>query len=159
MTHRAVLGAPARCHPTGISRRLLAVLAASLPFGATTEAAAVPGRIRVAYHLSDIEKVGFVLTNIRNHLAGTAEDGPADILLVVHGPALAAFASASADPATVEALASLREGGLRAEACAHTLEALAIDASGLLPGFAVAVRGGVVRLAELQTAGYAYLRP
>jgi hypothetical protein len=29
----------------------------------------------------------------------------------------------------------------------------------LLPGFAVADKGGVVRLAQLQAEGYAYLRP
>ena len=29
----------------------------------------------------------------------------------------------------------------------------------LLPGFTVAERGGVVRLAELQSQGYVYLRP
>jgi hypothetical protein len=28
-----------------------------------------------------------------------------------------------------------------------------------LPGFIVAEKGGVVRLAELQSQGYAYLRP
>jgi intracellular sulfur oxidation DsrE/DsrF family protein len=29
----------------------------------------------------------------------------------------------------------------------------------LLPGFAVAEHGGVVRIAELQAQGYVYLRP
>jgi uncharacterized protein len=29
----------------------------------------------------------------------------------------------------------------------------------LLPGFAVAEKGGVVKLAEFQAQGYAYLRP
>jgi intracellular sulfur oxidation DsrE/DsrF family protein len=29
----------------------------------------------------------------------------------------------------------------------------------LLPGFIVAERGGVVRIAELQSQGYLYLRP
>ena len=29
----------------------------------------------------------------------------------------------------------------------------------LLPGFIVAERGGVVRIAELQSQGYVYLRP
>jgi intracellular sulfur oxidation DsrE/DsrF family protein len=29
----------------------------------------------------------------------------------------------------------------------------------LLPGFGIAERGGVVRIAELQSAGYVYLRP
>ena len=29
----------------------------------------------------------------------------------------------------------------------------------LLPGFVVADRGGVVRIAELQAQGYVYLRP
>ena len=42
-------------------------------------------RQKVAYHLSDIDKVNFVLGNIKNHYDGTG--GNIDIVLVVHGPA------------------------------------------------------------------------
>jgi intracellular sulfur oxidation DsrE/DsrF family protein len=34
-----------------------------------------------------------------------------------------------------------------------------ISVGDLLPGFSVAYEGGVLRLADLQAQGYAYLRP
>src|SRR5438128_1184493 len=45
-------------------------------------------RLKVAYHLSDADRVNFVLGNIKNHYEGTG--GNVEIVLVVHGPALAA---------------------------------------------------------------------
>ncbi|TIT69340.1 MAG: hypothetical protein E5W60_12530, partial [Mesorhizobium sp.] len=50
-------------------------------------AAAEEERLKVAYHLSDVDKANFVLGNIKNHYEGTG--GNVDIVLVVHGPALA----------------------------------------------------------------------
>jgi intracellular sulfur oxidation DsrE/DsrF family protein len=63
---------------------------------------------KVVYHLSDLDKVSFVLGNITNHYEGMGGPDKVTIALVVHGPAL---------------------------------------------------KGGVVRIAELQGQGYAYLRP
>ena len=56
------------------------------------EGAAVP---RVVYHLADLDKVAFVLGNIRNHISGLGGPGKVRIALVVHGPALKAFRSAT----------------------------------------------------------------
>jgi hypothetical protein len=39
------------------------------------------------------------------------------------------------------------------------MKAQKIQLADLLPGFDVAAEGGVVRIADLQDAGYAYLRP
>ena len=44
-------------------------------------------------------------------------------------------------------------------ACAKTMKTQEITLKDLLPGFVGAEEGGVVRLAELQSQGYAYLRP
>src|SRR5262249_6573096 len=41
----------------------------------------------------------------------------------------------------------------------RTMEAQNITLSDLLPGFVVADKGGVVRIAELQSQGYVYLKP
>src|SRR5882757_5492349 len=46
---------------------------------------------KVAYHLADLEKVAFVLGNIRNHIAGMGGNDRIRVALVVHGPALKAF--------------------------------------------------------------------
>jgi uncharacterized protein len=112
---------------------------------------------KVVYHLSDAERASFVLGNIRNHYEGTA--GKATIALVVHGPALAAFKTRSASSVASADFAFLQKRGLAAHACANTLRGMDLSLADLLPGFVVAERGGVVKLAELQREGYAYLRP
>jgi intracellular sulfur oxidation DsrE/DsrF family protein len=114
-------------------------------------------RQKVAYHLSDLDKVGFVLGNIKNHYEGTG--GKVDIVLVVHGPALAAFKSKSASAAISSRMSSLVRDGLSPHACANTMHGMDVALTDLLDGFHAAETGGVVKLAELQRQGYAYLRP
>ena len=112
---------------------------------------------KVAYHLSDHDRASFVLGNIRNHSEGTA--GKATVVLVVHGPALAAFRTRSASALVSADFAGLQKRGLAAHACANTMRGMGLSLADLLPGFVVAERGGVVKLAALQREGYAYLRP
>jgi uncharacterized protein len=135
------------------------VAGAGALFGASAAKAATPasGKQKVAYHLSDLDKVAFVLGNIRNHYDGT--DGNVEIALVVHGPALSAFKTKSASGAIVSRFAGLMKDGLAPMACANTMQGMNIALPDLLEGFASAEAGGVVKLAELQAQGYAYLRP
>mgnify|MGYP000886904795 CR=1 FL=1 len=116
-----------------------------------------PARQKVAYHLTDADKVAFVLGNIRNHHEGTG--GNVEIALVVHGPALAAFRSSGTSGAVAGRFAGLVRQGLKPHACANTMKGMEISLPDLLEGFASADQGGVVKLAELQADGYAYLRP
>ncbi|TIQ36627.1 MAG: hypothetical protein E5X48_08635 [Mesorhizobium sp.] len=120
-------------------------------------AAAGEERLKVAYHLSDADKVNFVLGNIKNHYEGTG--GKVEIVLVVHGPALAAFKAKSASGATSSRFAGLVQQGLVPQACGNTMHGMDITLADLLEGFQVADKGGVVKLAELQRQGYVYLRP
>ena len=124
---------------------------------ARAQSAAAPSKSKVAYHLSDVDKVAFVLGNIRNHYDGT--DGAVEIALVVHGPALAAFKTEGASAAISSRFTGLVKEGLVAHACANTMEGMDIRLADLLTGFHSADAGGVVKLAELQAEGYAYLRP
>ena len=114
-------------------------------------------RLKVVYHLSDADKVNFVLGNIKNHYEGTG--GNADIVLVVHGPALAAFKSKGISAAVSGRFAGLVQQGLEPQACGNTMRGMDISLTDLLAGFHAADKGGVVKLAELQSQGYAYLRP
>ena len=133
--------------------------------GALFTAAARPARAqaregaKVAYHLSDLDKVSFVLGNIEHHLAGVGGPENVTIALVIHGPPLRAFQAAVASPDTARRVAALAKAGIRLNACIHTMRGQNVTLKDLLPGFAVAERGGVVLLAELQGQGYAYLRP
>ncbi len=115
--------------------------------------------MRVAYHLSDVDKVNFVLGNIKNHIEGTGGPGKIEIVLVVHGPALRAFKKASAEPNVSQRMATFSKGGVKFDVCGNTMHGMQLDLADLLPGFTVANEGGVVRLADLQAQGYAYLRP
>jgi hypothetical protein len=123
------------------------------------QAAIARDQAKVVYHLSDLDKVDFVLGNIRNHYNGMGGPDKVTIALVVHGPALKAFHAASATPDMTKRTDAMKNSGLQLNACIHTMRAQEVTLKDLLPGFIIADKGGVVRLAELQSQGYAYLRP
>lgn len=149
-------------HRRNIFRSALALTAgllagrAASPARAEDDSAGVP---RVAYHLADLEKVAFVLGNIRNHIAGMGGPGKVRIALVVHGPALNAFRLSQPNRALKSDVNDLKGGSVELYACRNTMEAQKLTLADLLPGFAVAEKGAVVKLAELQAQGFAYLRP
>src|SRR6266571_1788137 len=87
------------------SRRLFTRLFAATAAGAFAwRGSAGPARAddpaipRVAYHLSDIDKVTFVLGNIENHIEGMGGPEKVHIVLVVHGPALTLLEAKKATP-------------------------------------------------------------
>jgi intracellular sulfur oxidation DsrE/DsrF family protein len=81
------------------------------------------------------------------------------LALVVHGPALRAFHARSANPELAGHLSRFANAGLELAACGNTMRAQSVTLADLLPGFVSADKGGVVRIAELQSQGYLYLRP
>jgi intracellular sulfur oxidation DsrE/DsrF family protein len=125
----------------------------------TRRANAAPDKAKVVYHLSDLDKVAFVLGNIRNHYDGVGGPDKVTIALVVHGPALKAFQASSASPDLAHRVQEFSKTGLALTACGNTMKAQMITLADLLPGFIKADEGGVVRIAELQAQGYVYLRP
>ncbi|MCK1358263.1 DsrE family protein [Bradyrhizobium sp. 199] len=125
---------------------------------AATEAAA-SNKLKVVYHLSDAEKVNFVLGNIQNHIDGVGGAERVTIALVIHGPALKAFHGGQANPDISKRVSEFSRDGVELAACGNTMKAQNVTLTDLLPGFVSAEKGGVVRLAELQSQGYLYLRP
>jgi uncharacterized protein len=134
-----------------------AVVAATL--AATRATAATPDAAKVVYHLDELDKVDFVLGNIANHYKGMGGPDKVTIALVIHGPALKAFHAAGASPDLTKRAGEMTKSGLQLNACINTMHAQNVALKDLLPGFVVADKGGVVRIAELQSLGYAYLRP
>jgi intracellular sulfur oxidation DsrE/DsrF family protein len=124
---------------------------------ATGEAPAA--KLKVVYHLTDLDKVNFVLGNIQNHFDGVGGPDHVTIALVVHGQALRAFHSSSANPDISKRVRQFSRTGLELAACGNTMTSQNIGLKDLLPGFVAAEQGGVVRIAELQSKGYFYLRP
>ena len=116
-------------------------------------------KLKVVYHLADAEKVNFVLGNIQNHIDGVGGPDHVTLALVIHGPALKAFHATPANPDVSKRITDFSRDGVELAACANTMKAQNITLTDLLPGFVSAEKGGVVRLAELQSQGYLYLRP
>jgi intracellular sulfur oxidation DsrE/DsrF family protein len=142
-------------------RNLLQLACAIMPMPALVARAeaAAPDAAKVVYHLDDLDKVDFVFGNIRNHYAGMGGPANVTVALVVHGPALKAFHLDGATADMTQRTDELNKTGLQVYACINTMRAQNVTVDGLVPGFAVADKGGVVRLAELQGRGYVYLRP
>lgn len=118
-----------------------------------------PDKSKVVYHLSDFDKVESVLGNIRNHYEGVGGPDKVTIVLVVHGSALKAFHTESATASIVQRTSEFSKSGLELNACINTMRSQNVGLKDLVPGFVVAHRGAVVRIAELQSQGYVYLRP
>ena len=134
-----------------------AALFASRASAATEPAASA--KLKVVYHLNDLDKVSFVLGNIQNHFDGVGGPDHVTIALVVHGQALRAFHSAAANPDISKRVGQFSKAGLELAACGNTMKSQNVVLKDLLPGFIADERGGVVRIAELQSRGYLYLRP
>jgi intracellular sulfur oxidation DsrE/DsrF family protein len=134
-----------------------AAFAASRASAAT--AAAPVAKLKVVYHLNDLDKVSFVLGNIQNHFDGVGGPDHVTIALVIHGQALRSFHSASANPDITRRVAQFSKAGVELAACGNTIKSQKIELKDLLPGFVSVDQGGVVRIAELQSQGYLYLRP
>ncbi len=112
---------------------------------------------KVVYHLADAERVPLGLGNLRNHIAGTA--GMTRFAVVVLGPALRVFRHDGSNLGVAEDVRDRLAEGVAFYACANTMTAQTWTLADLLPGFALAERGGVVLIADLQAQGWAYLRP
>jgi intracellular sulfur oxidation DsrE/DsrF family protein len=148
-------------HRRNILAAALAAAGAALAVRSTPARAEAPSRdaAKVVYHLSDLDKAGFVLGNIEHHLAGVGGPDKVAIVLVVHGPALRAFHASASNPETARRVAGFVRSNVRFDACIHTMHGQNVTLKEMLPGFTVAEQGGVVRLAELQAQGYVYIRP
>ena len=133
----------------------------SSAFAASRAQAETPasGKLKVVYHLNDLDKVSFVLGNIQNHFDGVGGPDNVTIALVIHGQALKAFHAASANPDVTKRVGQFSKAGLEMAACGNTMKSQNVTVKELLPGFVAADQGGVVRIAELQSQGYLYLRP
>lgn len=138
---------------------LAAVGAFSTIVPSRAKAASDPNAPKAVYHLSDIDKPMFVLGNLRNHLIGMGGPGSVRLALVVHGPPLMAFRRKANNDALKQAVGALDADGVAFFACSNTMRGMDLTLEQLLPGFAAAPKGGVVKIAELQGDGWAYLRP
>lgn len=129
----------------------LALMAATASFAAD--------KMKVVYHVSEAEKVGFALNNMRNHIKGVGGPENVDLVLVAHGPALKQFHTISAEQKFMDWVDELQGNGVTFEACGNTMNAQDVTLEDLPEDFFRRDEGGVVRIADLQSQGYLYIRP
>ena len=146
-----------------IAQWCFAVLAAGVLAWSGAEAshrAEQPKRHKVFYHLDEpgVDRARAVLVNIENHVNVVGWKNIEALELVVHGPALRTFVAKDIDPDVRGKLETLLAGGLRFAACQNTMARQKIELKDLIEG-ATPVPSGVVRVMELQEAGYAYIKP
>src|SRR4029450_9429202 len=96
------------------------------------------GKLKVVYHLNDLDKVGFGLGNIQNHFDGVGGPDNVTIALVIHGQALKAFHAASANPDITRRVGRFAKTGLELAACGNTMKSQNVTVRDLLPGFIAA---------------------
>ncbi len=99
------------------------------------------------------------LNNIRNHIKGVQNPDDLDIVLVVHGPAGKSFHTDKANDKVKTAVDELGLQGVSFNMCGNTMRAQKVEIDNIIDGFVRRDEGGVVRLAELQSKGYVYIRP
>src|SRR3569833_286800 len=100
-------------------------------------------KLKVVYHLSDAEKVNFVLGNIQNHIDGVGGPEHVTIALVIHGPALKAFHAGQANPDLSKRIGEFSKDGVELAACGNTMKAQNVKQKELLPGIVSAELGVV----------------
>ena len=142
-------------------RMLFVALAAIwLPVAALAEAMVHKVAIHVDQNDPDVMNMALNnAQNVTNYYTGKGEE--VVIELVAYGPGLNMFVEGKSPVADRLAVMTLEMPKLTLAACGNTLEAMKKKAGGDVPliSEAVVVPSGVVRLIELQEAGYAYVKP
>lgn len=122
----------------------LALIAVLAGVAAASHLKTQPRKHRVVYHLSEagVDKARFVLGNIQNTITGVGGPGHIEAIeLVVHGPALKTFVTASIDPQLKAMLAELQGQGVAFGACLQHDEGVQPHAGAAACGRASAAAG------------------
>ncbi|MDR4495683.1 MAG: DsrE family protein [Nitrospirales bacterium] len=119
-------------------------------------------KVKVLYHLdsNDPALAKYAMALINKHIE--AEGGPdnIDLVLVVHGPALKLFESDTVDQELKDKLKVVIDKGITAEMCQVSMKLYGTPLEKLLAGFTPTQHPvAVKRIADLQRAGYVYIKP
>src|SRR5213083_2047302 len=135
-----------------------------LPLGSPLYAAETPtkDKVKVLYHVDgkDLEVAKYAMALINKHI--DAEGGPdkIDVELVVHGPALTLFEQDKIDPELQKRFDQALKNGVHAEMCQISMKLYNTPLEKLAKGFVATLHPvAVKRIADLQTAGYLYIKP
>jgi intracellular sulfur oxidation DsrE/DsrF family protein len=147
---------------SGIIVAAVGLIAFAVPAVEASHLKENPRKHKIVYQLDDAgaDKAKFVLGNVRNHISGVGGFQNIEALeLVVFGPALRMFVTKTMDPDVARLLELLQTQGMTFGACGNTMKNYTIVLEQLPDGTRPLPQGGVVRIMELQDAGYVYIRP
>ena len=142
---------------------MMSVVAVFLSSGVfSSMALAETEKTKVLYHVdgNDLATAKYALALINKHIE--AEGGPdkIDIKLVVHGPALPLFEAETVDPDLKSKLRTVIDKGVGAEMCQVSMKLFGTPLEKLVAGFTPTEHPvAVKRIADLQKAGYIYIKP
>lgn len=119
-------------------------------------------KTKVVYHVDskDLATATYAMALINKHIE--AEGGPdkIDVVVVVHGPALELFKADTIDPALKTKLKTAIDNGTKAEMCQVSMKLFGTPLEKLVAGFQPTEHPvAVKRIADLQKAGYIYIKP
>ncbi|MGV0168419.1 DsrE family protein [Furfurilactobacillus sp. WILCCON 0119] len=105
--------------------------------------------MKAVFHVDEPNKIEHALRNLHNFLAIAPT---AELVLVINGDAITGFT----DPVLQAAMAQLPTVAFHA--CHNAMNSHNLSEDDI-PAFATIVPAGVVDLAELQSRGFAYIKP
>ena len=122
-------------------------------------------QLHVVYHINDIKDATGALRNAKNHLNAVGDEN-IDMIVVTHSSGAYALVDGAMGEKDKEGkvldfrdqIASLANRGVKFQICANTIKGKKIDTK-KISEYAEIVPSGVAQVAELQTRGYAYVKP
>lgn len=116
-------------------------------------------RLKVLFHVNEIDRWNVALGNITNLIKDVGEDS-VDVAVLANGPSVAAYADAE----KVETMKGLSEKGAKFLACRNSLnkmcsEGVVCISEENLPSFVTVVPAGITEIIKKQHEGYAYVKP
>ena len=146
-------------------RRLLAIaMMAILALGTGISASLADNnnKRKVVYHINydDQKRHSGTLRNIQNHINTVGKEN-LDLRVVMHGEGVSLLKYAKNDPQIQRKVVSLKKQGIKFNVCANTLIAKRLNYKNDLYDVSEKdiVPNGIAEIADLQTQGYAYIKP
>lgn len=117
------------------------------------------GKLRVLFHVNDVDRWDVAFGNITNLINDVGKDN-VDTVVLANGPAVAVYADAE----KVETMRGLSERGAKFLVCRNSLKKMCSGGTvciseGSLPPFVSVVPAGITEIIKKQHEGYAYVKP
>lgn len=116
-------------------------------------------RLKVLFHINELEKWDTALGNMINLLKDVGEEA-VDAVVLANGPSVNAYGNDK----KLSVMKSLSDRGIRFLACRNSLRKMCSSGDSCinednLPSFIKTVPAGITAIIKIQSDGYAYVKP